>query len=254
MNYNQFTRTEILLGSENVQKLQQVRVAVVGLGGVGSYAAEALARAGVGNFLIIDFDLVNLSNLNRQVLALHSTIGESKTRLMQQRILDINPKADVETVTEFLAQENRDKYLSDLDYLIDAIDALGPKIGLIEYCIRHDIPIISVMGAGNRIDPTQIHLSTLAKSWNCPLAKRVRKFLRRRGVNIDIPVVFSTEKPLKPELEDGDEADEIIIHRGRQRLTIGSISYMPAMMGMYAASYVIRDLLNLLPTSSDITR
>lgn len=250
MNYSQFTRTEILLGSENVQRLKQVRVAIVGLGGVGSYAAEALARAGVGNFLIIDFDLVNLSNLNRQVLALHSTVGTSKTLLMQQRILDINPKAEVEMVTEFLAQENRDKYLSDLDYLIDAIDSLGPKIGLIEHCIRQGIPIISVMGAGNRIDPTQIHLSTLAKSWNCPLAKRVRKFLRRRGVNIDIPVVFSSEKPVKPEQDDEDEADEIIIHRGRQRLTIGSISYMPAIMGMYAASYVIRDLLHLNITDS----
>jgi len=245
MNYSQFTRTEILIGPENVRKLNQVRVAVIGLGGVGSYAAEALARAGVGFFLIIDFDMVNLSNLNRQLLALHNTIGLPKTQLMKHRILDINPKAEVEIVNEFLAQENRDLYLKDLDYIIDAIDSLGPKIGLLEYAITSNLNVISVMGAGNRLDPAHIHISKLSQSWNCPLAKRVRKFLRRRGVTTDIPVVYSSEKPQKPELLNDEDADEIIIQRGRQRQTIGSISYMPAIMGMMAASYVIRDLLNI---------
>jgi len=243
MTYSQFTRSEILLGNENILRLQQVRVAVIGLGGVGSYACEALARAGIGNFLIVDFDLVNHSNLNRQLIALYSTVGEAKTEVMKQRILDINPKAEVEIVNDFLALENRHIYLSDLDYVIDAIDSLGPKVGLIEFCIRHEIPTISVMGAGNRVDPDQIHLSMLSQSWNCPLAKRVRKFLRRRGITTDIPVVFSSEKPIKPDIDDDDNSDEIIIHRGRQRKTIGSISYMPAIMGMIAASYVIRDLL-----------
>jgi tRNA A37 threonylcarbamoyladenosine dehydratase len=164
---------------------------------------------------------------------------------MKQRVLDINPKADIEIVNEFLAQDNRGKYLNDIDYMIDAIDSLGPKVGLIEYCIHHEIQIISIMGAGNRIDPSKIQTGMLSQTWNCPLAKRVRKFLRRRGISVDIPVVYSSEKPLKPELEEDSEADEIIIHRGRQRQTVGSISYMPAIMGMMAASYVIRDLLNL---------
>jgi tRNA A37 threonylcarbamoyladenosine dehydratase len=245
MLYSQFTRTEILLSKQQVQSLHSMRVAIIGIGGVGSYAAEALARAGIGRFLIIDFDVVNLSNLNRQLLALHSTIGQSKTTLMQQRILDINPEAEVIVVNEFLAKENREQILTDIDYIIDAIDSLGPKIGLIEYAVTHKIKIISVMGAGNRLDPALIQISPLSKSWNCPLAKRVRKFLHRRNVDQDIPVVYSSEKPIKPEVETDSEADEIIIHRGRQRVTIGSISYMPAIMGMMAASYVIRDLLNV---------
>jgi tRNA A37 threonylcarbamoyladenosine dehydratase len=241
MQYNQFTRTEILIGKEQVKLLHGKNIAVVGLGGVGSYAVEALARAGIGKFLLIDFDKVNLSNLNRQLIALHSTIDMNKTEVMRDRILAINPKAEVTIITDFLAQENRDKYLQNIDYLIDAIDSLGPKIGLLQHCIEHNIPVISVMGAGNRLDPTQIQISKLSKSWNCPLAKRVRKFLRRRGVTKDIPVIFSSEPPVKPESDDDAEADEIISHRGRKRLTIGSISYMPAIIGMMAASYVIRD-------------
>jgi tRNA A37 threonylcarbamoyladenosine dehydratase len=245
MNYSQFTRTEILIGKQEIRLLSQKRVAVCGLGGVGSYAVESLIRAGIGRFLLIDFDVVNLSNLNRQLIALHDTLDKPKTEVMRDRILSINPEAEVTLITDFLSQENRAEYLQNIDYLIDAIDSLGPKIGLIQHCIEQQIPIISVMGAGNRLDPTQIHISKMSKSWNCPLAKRVRKFLRRRGVNLDIPVVFSSEPAVKPELEEDDDADEIIIHRGRKRLTIGSISYMPAIMGMMAASYVIRDLLNL---------
>lgn len=243
MKYRQFTRTEILIGLDSYHKLRDTRVAVIGLGGVGSYAVEALARAGIGKFLIIDFDVVNLSNLNRQLLAMHSTIGKSKTTLMEQRIKDINPDAEVECISEFLSKDNRDSYLNKIDFLIDAIDSLGPKIGLIEYAVKNTIRIISVMGAGNRFDPAQIHISTLSKSWNCPLAKRVRKFLRRRGVTENIPVIFSSETPIKPDEDDDNDADEIIVHRGRTRKTIGSISYMPAIMGMMAASYVIRSLL-----------
>jgi tRNA A37 threonylcarbamoyladenosine dehydratase len=275
-DYSQFTRTEILIGSEALSKLHFARVAVIGLGGVGSYAAEALARAGIGKFLLIDFDVVNLSNLNRQLLALHSSLDQPKTELLRQRILDINPDADVEICNTFLAQENRAAILgkpaviqgnsgafaesvipaqaeiqnsepqSDtqpLDYILDAIDSLGPKIGLIEYAIKNGFRIISVMGAGNRLDPSQIQISTLSKSWNCPLAKRVRKFLRRRGVTTDYPVIFSSETPIKPIEDEETEADEIIIHRGRERKIIGSISYMPAILGMMAASVVIRDLI-----------
>lgn len=245
MQYSQFTRTEILLSTAQVQSLHSFRVAVIGLGGVGSYACEALARAGIGRFLIVDFDVVNLSNLNRQLLALHSTLEQDKTTLMSQRLKDVNPNAEVTVVNQFLAQENREQILTDIDFIVDAIDSLGPKIGLIEFAVKRGIKIVSVMGAGNRLDPTQVHISPLSKSWNCPLAKRVRKFLHRRNVNVDIPVIYSSEKPLKPEVETDSKADEIIMFRGRQRVTIGSISYMPAIMGMMAASYVIRDLLNI---------
>jgi tRNA A37 threonylcarbamoyladenosine dehydratase len=244
MDYNQFTRTEILIGTDGMCKLSSARVAIIGLGGVGSYAAEALARAGVGHFLLVDFDIINWSNLNRQLLALHSTLDQFKTETLRSRLLDINPQAEIRIVTDFLAQENRAEIIHNVDFIIDAIDSLGPKIGLIEYAIKEQLKIISVMGAGNRLDPAQIQISKLSKSWNCPLAKRVRKFLRRRGVSTDIPVVFTAESPIRPQDEDDEDKDELIIHRGRTRKTVGSISYMPAIMGMTAASYVIRQLIH----------
>ncbi len=247
MKYSQFQRTELLLGKSACVQLSMKRVALIGLGGVGSYAAEALARAGVGHFLLIDFDKVNLSNLNRQLLATHATVGKFKTEVMRDRILSINPSAEVKLVNEFLGQENRIDHIRKLDYVIDAIDALGPKAGLIEHCIQNQIPMISVMGAGNRLDPSKVQLSLLSKSWNCPLARRVRKFLRRRGIATDIPVVFSSEPAVKPELENDEEADEVIMDRGRARKTVGSISYLPAIMGLTAAAHVIRTLAN--PTS-----
>jgi tRNA A37 threonylcarbamoyladenosine dehydratase len=213
---------------------------VAGLGGVGSYACEALARAGIGVFTLIDFDTIGETNLNRQVIALRETIGQPKVEVMRRRILSINPEARISIHQEFLDTENRAGLVRDADYLIDAIDSLGPKIGLLEYALNQNLKLISVMGAGNRLDPAQIHLASLNKSHNCPLARRVRKFLRRRGARTDFPCVYSSELPSQPE-EDEDMPDELIIQRGRQRKTIGSISYMPAIMGMVAASWVIRD-------------
>ncbi|MFB3844934.1 MAG: ThiF family adenylyltransferase [Candidatus Cloacimonadaceae bacterium] len=245
MKYNQFQRTELLLGKDNIKILQQKRVAVIGLGGVGSYATEALARAGISHFLLIDFDKVNLSNLNRQLIALHETIGLPKTEVMNARIKSINPKAEVECITDFMDKNNRSDYLNNLDYVIDAIDALGPKIGLLEYCLDQNIPVLSVMGAGNRLDPQKVELGGLSKSWNCSLARRVRKTLHHHGYYQDLPIVFSSEKPLQTDLDEDEEADEIICERGRKRKLIGSISYLPAVMGLFAASYVIRDLLSI---------
>lgn len=234
-----FSRTELLIGSVGLARLSGTCVAVIGLGGVGSYAAEALARAGIGRFILIDFDTVGPSNINRQILALHSTIGKPKTEQMQQRILDINPQAEVTIHTEFLDSENREKLLAEADYIVDAIDSLGPKIGLLEMLVKAERKFISIMGAGNRLDPSQIHLASIDKSHNCPLARRVRKFLGRRGIRGKFPCVYSSELPTKPD-DDLDSPDELIITRGRQRKTIGSISYMPAIMGMMAASWVIR--------------
>lgn len=242
MTITDFSRTELLIGSKALAKLSSAVVTVVGLGGVGSYAVEALARAGIGSFILIDFDTVGSSNLNRQIIATHSTIGKAKTEVMKARVLDINPAAKVTSHTAFIDQDNRHELLSGTDYIIDAIDSLGPKIGMLEYLVRQDMNFIAVMGAGNRIDPSKIHLSAIDKSHNCPLARRVRKFLGRRGIRAKFPCIYSSELPSKPD-EDIESPDELIITRGRQRKTIGSISYMPAIMGMMAASWVIRQII-----------
>lgn len=238
-----FSRTELLIGSEALICLKNTCVAVVGLGGVGSYAVEALARTGIGKFIIIDFDRVGATNLNRQNIALHSTIGLPKVEVMRDRILDINPQAKIIYHAEFLDQENRQTLLEGADYIVDAIDSLGPKIGLLEYLVNTNRQFISIMGAGNRLDPSCIHLTTIDKSKNCPLARRVRKFLGRRGIRGKFPCVFSDELPIKPE-PDMESDHEQLIQRGRQRETIGSISYMPAIMGMLAASWVIRQIID----------
>ncbi len=241
-NLEQFNRTALLFGDEAIAKFQKTRVAIMGLGGVGSYAAEALARSGVGSFLLVDFDTISLSNLNRQLPALHSTIDMMKTEAMQARIKDINPDANVEIYSDFCAHESRDFLLKDIDFVVDAIDSLGPKTGLMEACYRKEIPIISVFGAASRFDPSKIELVDISKSRICPLAKKVRKYLHRRGINKGIPVVYSYEKPIPQfDHEAGAEA-EWVSGRGRKRGTLGSVVYMPAIMGMWAASYVLRVL------------
>jgi tRNA A37 threonylcarbamoyladenosine dehydratase len=239
MESTDFSRTELLIGTPAMTALSQTTVAIAGLGGVGGYAAEALARAGIGNFILIDFDTVGASNLNRQVIALHSSIGKAKTAVMEARILDINPHASITCHCAFIDADNRAELLAGADYIIDAIDSLGPKIGLLEYLVKENRQFIAIMGAGNRTDPSKIHLSTIDKSHNCPLARRVRKFLGRRGIRGTFPCVYSSELPTKPD-EDIDSPDELIITRGRQRKTIGSISYMPAIMGMMAAAWVVQ--------------
>ncbi|MDD2227966.1 MAG: tRNA threonylcarbamoyladenosine dehydratase [Candidatus Cloacimonetes bacterium] len=238
METTDFSRTELLIGTGAMAALSQTTVAVVGLGGVGGYAAEALARAGIGRFILIDFDTVGASNLNRQVIALHSSIGKAKTAVMEARIMDINPCANITCYTAFIDSENRAELLDGADFIIDAIDSLGPKIGMLEYLVRENRKFIAVMGAGNRTDPSKIHLSTIDKSHNCPLARRVRKFLGRRGIRGTFPCVYSSELPSKPD-DDIKSPDELIITRGRQRKTIGSISFMPAIMGMMAAAWVV---------------
>lgn len=244
------SRTALLIGEDGIAQLKQTRVCVIGLGGVGSYGVEALARAGIGSFVLIDFDTVGPTNLNRQIIALNDTIGQPKTEVMKARVLSINPSAEVITHQAFLDQENRAELLQGCDFYIDAIDSLGPKIGLLEYAVRSGLKIISVMGAGNRLDPSHIHLDRLDKSHNCPLARRVRKFLRRRGIHGTFPCVYSSELPMLPDEEEDDSLNELIIQRGRQRRMIGSISYMPAIMGMMAASWVIRQALTEEATSS----
>jgi len=238
----QFNRTELLFGKEAIEIFQKTRVAVMGLGGVGSYAAEALARSGISSFLLVDFDTISISNLNRQLPALHSTLGKMKTEAMRERLLDINPKIKVDIYSDFCAHESRDFLLENVDFVVDAIDSLGPKTGLLESCVRKEIPVISSMGAASRFDPSKIELVDISKSRICPLAKKVRKYLHRRGIEKGIPVVYSYEKPIPQFDHDAGSEAEWISGRGRKRGTLGSVVYLPAIMGMWAASYVLRKL------------
>ncbi len=233
-------RTSLLLGDEAVEKLTQTRIGIMGLGGVGTYAAEILARTGIGHFVLVDFDRIKPSNINRQLTALHSTIGMHKTDALRQRILDINPNAAVECHADFCDQPLREKILPGLDYVIDAIDSLGPKTGLLEDAFNLKIPIISVMGAGGKLDPSKIRMSDLSKTTNCPLARRVRKYLKRRGIEKGIPVIYSSEIPQPQHNHDAGSEAEWEVDRGRKRGTLGTVGYLPAIMGMWAASVVIR--------------
>ena len=240
MNETYFSRTELLVGQQGMQKLAQTSVAVIGLGGVGSYSAEALARSGIGKLILIDFDVIEPTNINRQILALQSNIGKPKVELMQQRILDINRKAEVIIYQEVLDENKQDSLLTGAEYCVDAIDSLSAKISLLEFLLKNERKFISVMGAGNRLDPSQVHISTIDKSHNCPLARRVRKLLNKKGIRGHFPCVYSSELPIIPE---NDVSIEDSITKDRQRKVIGSISYLPAVMGLMAAAYVIRSIL-----------
>jgi tRNA A37 threonylcarbamoyladenosine dehydratase len=239
---SQFHRTELLIGKEGIERLKKCTVAVIGLGGVGSYAAEALVRAGIGHFILIDFDRVNESNINRQLIALHSTIGMLKTDLVAQRMKDINPQVDIQIISEFLSQENRLELLEKADYILDAIDSIGPKMGMIKDLCELNIPFISVLGAGNRINPEHIEITSIWKTHQCPLAKRLKKLLRRYNVSKDFSVVFSSERPIeivRPEIQTKNDIRPDSIPKSM----VGSISYMPAIMGMMAASWLIRQII-----------
>jgi tRNA A37 threonylcarbamoyladenosine dehydratase len=239
---DQNSRTELLFGKEAIEIFQQSRIAIMGLGGVGSYAAEALARSGIGNFLLVDFDTIGNSNLNRQLPALQSTVGKLKTEVMRDRILDINPTINVEIYSDFFDQESQDKLLINLDFVVDAIDSLGPKAGLLEACYRGEIPVICCMGAASRFDPAKIELVDISKSRVCPLARKVRKYLHRRGIYKGIPVVYSYENPIPQFSHESGAEEEWNNSRGRKRGTLGSVVYLPAIIGMWAASYVLRKL------------
>ncbi len=238
MNQNQ--RSSLIVDEESLLAFQDKTILVVGLGGVGGFAVEGLARAGFKKFILVDFDVVSESNINRQIIALHSTIGKLKGNLFKERVLDINPEAEVEVITEFFDEQLRLKLLDKADYVVDAIDSLGPKVGLLEDCYNNNIKVISSMGAGNRLDPSKIRIADLSKSKNCSLASRVRKYLRKRGITKGIPVVYSDELPIKDYLKEGRGQPEESNTRGRDRTLVGSISYYPAIMGMMMASYVIR--------------
>ena len=235
MNWN--SRTQLLVGEEGVKKLASSHVLVVGLGGVGAYAAEQLARAGIGKMTIVDCDTVNVTNKNRQLLALDSTVGRPKVEVMAERIRDINPDVEVVALNQYL----KDQSIIDLmeqpfDYIVDAIDTLAPKVFLLYYAVQNKQNIVSCMGSGGKLDPSMIQVADIAKSHNCRLAFYVRKRLHRLGIREGITVVFSPEKV-------ADSAVSIEEQTENKIATVGTISYMPAMFGCYCASHVIREIL-----------
>ena len=240
-----FSRTRILIGDDSMLRLQKARVAVFGIGGVGSYCAEALARAGIGTLHLYDDDTVSESNLNRQLVALHSTLGRSKAAVMAQRVLDINPTCQVMAIPLFYLPENADQVdLSQYDYVVDAIDTVTAKLDLAARCSALQVNIISVMGSGNKYDPTAFRITDISKTEGCPLARVMRKELRRRGIH-HLKVVYSSELAHTPAEEIvSPEAPE---QSGRpestaRKSTPGSLSFVPAAAGLVAASAVIRDL------------
>lgn len=237
---NQFSRTELLIGKESVEKLKNSFVAVIGLGGVGAITAESLVRSGVGKILLADFDKISITNINRQIMAFHSTVGKYKTDALKERFLDINPNLEIEIFSEFCAKETYEKILHNVDFVVDAIDNLTPKADLIEYLYHKKTPFISAMGAANRLDPSKIEICDISKTNTCPLAARLRKYLRKRDIYKGFDVVYSYEKPLKKIVEEDN-----LIERGRSRKTLGSIMYLPAIVGLFASSYVIKKIVEI---------
>ncbi len=227
-----FIRSQALIGKEAMCKLSIPTVSIFGIGGVGSYAAEILARTGITNFKLIDYDIIDLTNINRQIHALDTTVGKSKVEVMKSRILDINPKAKIQTYNLKYQEGLEEKIgLLDSDYIIDAIDTISSKISLIEYACKNHIPIISAMGAGNKIDPSKVKINDIYDTKVCPLARVMRRELRKREIS-NLCVVWSDEDPINVNLGDKD----------RRKAVPASIAFVPSIFGILMASKVIKDL------------
>lgn len=229
----EFSRTELLLGREAMEKLYNSKVAVFGIGGVGSFAAEALARAGIGSLALFDNDKVSMSNINRQLIATHKTLGREKVEVMKERILDINPLCRVESNACFYSAQNASEFdFKKYDYIVDAIDTVSSKLTLVEEAKKAGVPIISAMGAGNKLDPTKFEIADIYDTSVCPLAKVMRKELKSRGIE-SLKVVYSKETVIKPEYSESD---------GAKRQIPGSISFVTSAAGLIIAGEVIRNI------------
>ena len=228
---NPFSRTELLIGKEGIQKLNAAHIAIFGVGGVGGYTAEALARCGIGTLDLIDNDKISVSNINRQIYALESTIGRPKTDVAKERITDINPKATVNTHEIFFTPQTEMDF-STYDYVVDAIDTVAGKLEIITRANAAKIPVISSMGAGNKLNPTMFEVTDISKTSVCPLAKVMRQELKKRKIE-NVKVVYSKELPIKPNWQDEDN----------KRLP-GSISFVPSVVGLIIASEVVKDIIN----------
>ncbi len=248
MALHSFSRTELLIGSEGLENLSKRSIAIFGIGGVGTFVAEGLARSGVGRFVLVDDDDICLTNINRQIHALRSTVGKAKVEVMKARILDINPKAEVITYKRLYTAETAEELLDDsYDYVVDAIDMVSSKLDLVERCYKRNIPVMSSMGAGNKLDPTKFEVVDVFKTSMCPLAKVMRKELKRRGVD-KLKVVYSQETPIKPiQSKSNCKTDCICTNKERtctvRRQIPGSISFVPSVAGLIIASEVVKDLI-----------
>lgn len=228
----QLKRTELLLGRDGIEKLKNSYIAIFGIGGVGGYTAEALARSGVGRLDLIDNDTVALSNINRQIIALHSTVGRYKVDVMKERISDINPDAEVNAIKCFFLPENKDEFdFGKYDYIVDAVDTVSAKIAIIEEAKKAGVPVISSMGAGNKLHPEMFELADISKTSVCPLAKVMRNELKKRGIT-DVKAVYSKEPPIKSGVIDEKSGKPVP----------GSISFVPSAAGLIIAGEVIRHL------------
>lgn len=253
MALHRFSRTELLIGAAGLERLRSSHVVVCGIGGVGSYATEALGRAGVGTITLVDFDDICLTNCNRQIHATSSSVGRSKVAVMAERLRDINPQATVLERHEFFSQATAESILScKPDYVLDAIDHFTAKAALIIYCREAGIPVISSMGAANKLDPAQIKVADIADTSKCRMARSMRKILRQAGIVSGVPVVYSTEehRPLDPASSSACGSECICPNRGSQqfscehrRVILGSISYLPPLFGLTMAGVVINNLL-----------
>lgn len=230
-------RTRMLVGDEVLDRFNSATVAVIGVGGVGGYAAEMIARAGIGHIIILDSDTVSVSNKNRQLLALDHTVGRPKCEVLAERLMDINPELDITVMNEYFEPERADELLGDrrIDFLVDAIDTLSPKLSLIKYCMDKGIPLVSSMGAGAKFDATKVRIADISKSFNCPLAYIVRKRLRHMGISKGFQAVFSEELP---------DRDSIVPCEDRNKKSqVGTISYIPAVFGCVCAQAAITYLM-----------
>ena len=246
---NQFSRTQLLLGKDNMDRLAEAKVAIFGIGGVGGYVAEALARSGVGSFVLVDDDKVCLTNLNRQIIATRKTVGKYKAEVMHDRILEINPDAEVEVRKCFYLPENADEFdFNEYSYVVDAVDTVTAKLEIIMRAKECGVPVISSMGAGNKLDPTKFQVADIYKTSMCPLAKVMRRELKKRGVK-KLKVVYSTEKPTRP-LDDMSVSCRTncicppgAAHKCTERRDIpGSVAFVPSVVGLIIAGEVVKDL------------
>lgn len=254
---NQFARTELLLGKNAMEKLEKSRVAVFGIGGVGGYVCEALARSGVGHIDLIDHDRISMTNINRQIIATHSTIGKYKVEVMKERILEINPAADVRIYKCFFLPENADEFpFAEYDYIVDAVDTVTAKIGLVMAAEEKNISIISSMGAGNKLDASQFQVADIYQTKVCPLAKVMRRELKKRNIE-KLKVVYSEEIPVVPilcadldsdlctECQETDPEPSMEEPFTKKRTVPGSVAFVPSVAGLIIAGEVIKDLVTV---------
>ncbi len=230
-----YQRTEMLIGKDGVERLKKSKVIIFGIGGVGSYAAEAIARCGIGELVLVDSDVVSKSNINRQLIALNSTVGCAKVLVMKERIKDINPDIKVTAIEKFCLPENIDEFFDEkFDYVIDAVDTVSAKLAIAQKCKEQGIPVISAMGAGNKLNPQDFEVSDIYKTQGCPLCRIMRRELKKRGID-KLKVVYSKEEPLKSGVIDEESGKSIP----------GSISFVPSVMGLIIAGEAIKDLVKL---------